>query len=185
MDITCRIPSTSMSNAVEVQWAMRCQTEIDTICHLARSANVVLFTPVVTPLVSATGHVTDAFEPLGRCLSNHHSRIRHVPYVSATSDGFTATHAMFVRQAAVVVVVVCILDDGYSKNLSGVARHQAKFAEDLAEWARSWSIKVPMVLVKIGRRAVGEDVRGHVNELLCRTYSISNLEMIANALFQL
>ncbi|EKG11190.1 hypothetical protein MPH_11661 [Macrophomina phaseolina MS6] len=103
------------------------------IRSLPRSSNLVLFTPVVPPAPeedssfpspTAGGAVQedrpgrtssradadapmDPFEPFGRALSRHHSRVRHVPYVPAV--GMTTTHHTFLKHAAaaVVVVVVC------------------------------------------------------------------------------
>lgn len=46
----------------------------------------------------------DPFEPLGRALSAHHARVRHVPYL--VRRGMTASHAEFADEAAAVVVVV-------------------------------------------------------------------------------
>lgn len=98
------------------------------IRSLPRTANLVLFAPVAPPedleepLSPAEGGAVqdlrlgksradadapmDPFEPLGRALSRHHSRIRHVPYVP--SVGMTGTHQAFLEHAAaVVLVVVC------------------------------------------------------------------------------
>lgn len=102
---------------------------LNAIRSLPRSANLVLFTPVVPPepgpepeLVSsspnevkyskkAAGRASadapmDPFEPFGRALSRHHARVRHVPYVP--SVGMTGTHKTFLQHAsAIVLVVVC------------------------------------------------------------------------------
>lgn len=97
---------------------------LSAIRSLPRSSNLVLFAPVVPPEpepVPAEGAVQeppgkhgssradadapmDPFEPLGRALSRHHSRVRHVPYVP--SVGMTTTHQTFLEHAAAVVLVV-------------------------------------------------------------------------------
>ncbi|GME60926.1 uncharacterized protein LTHEOB_7153 [Neofusicoccum parvum] len=98
-----------------------------TVRSLPRNANLVLFTPVVPPpepdqpSPAERGAVQeppgkggradadapmDPFEPLGRALSRHHARVRHVPYVPGV--GMTRTHQTFLEHAAaVVLVVVC------------------------------------------------------------------------------
>ncbi|KAF2454484.1 hypothetical protein BDY21DRAFT_366248 [Lineolata rhizophorae] len=48
----------------------------------------------------------DPFEPLGRALSRHHRRVRHVPFVPRV--GLTATHGPFVALAGAVIVVVVV-----------------------------------------------------------------------------
>lgn len=66
-------------------------------------AKVVL---LLAPAVRSSTNM-DPFEPLGRGIEKHHSRIQHVPYVPAA--GLTGTHQRFLEQpdtAAVVVVVV-------------------------------------------------------------------------------
>ncbi|KAF2755168.1 hypothetical protein EJ05DRAFT_488701 [Pseudovirgaria hyperparasitica] len=67
---------------------------------LLKEENIVLFTPAVAPLYQPG---RDPFEPLGRALSKHHSRIRHVPYVHE----MTHEHLTRLREAHAVVVVVC------------------------------------------------------------------------------
>ncbi|KAK3072257.1 hypothetical protein LTR53_007156 [Teratosphaeriaceae sp. CCFEE 6253] len=52
-----------------------------------------------------TTTTTDPFEMLGRALSKHHRRVRHVPYVPRV--GFTPTHAAFLAKAHAVIVVTC------------------------------------------------------------------------------
>jgi len=66
---------------------------------------ILLMTPTVTPL-RAQGRSADPFEPLGRALSHHQPRIRHVPYTLST--GLTPTHMAFLdRVGAVILVLAC------------------------------------------------------------------------------
>ncbi|OJD31535.1 uncharacterized protein BKCO1_4700037 [Diplodia corticola] len=108
------------------------------IRSLPRSGNLVLFSPAVPPepepqpsfgddggAVQSPPHTSksgrasgdapmDPFEPLGRALSRHHSRVRHVPYVP--SVGMTGTHRTFLEHAsAIVLVVVCNAEQGRSR----------------------------------------------------------------------
>ena len=97
-----------------------------TIRNLPKKANIVLFTPVIIPVNDtdyATNPTTDPFEPLGRALSSHHSRIRHVPYIAQT--GFTDTHNEIARRADAVVTVICEPDR--QKQVS--VTNQMEFAE--------------------------------------------------------
>jgi hypothetical protein len=106
--------------------------------NLPKSGAVVLFTPVITPATAhkvankpptATTPITaiDPFEILGRALSTHHTRIRHVLYIPTV--GFTETHDAFLSQADAVIVVVC--EPAQSKR-EGV-REQVGFAEAVQE----------------------------------------------------
>ncbi|KAL1648756.1 hypothetical protein SLS58_001935 [Diplodia intermedia] len=112
------------------------------IRSLPSSGNLVLFTPVVPPEPDPTpsfgdegGAVhpppysknadapVDPFEPLGRAMSRHHSRVRHVPYVP--SVGMTATHRTFLQHAsAIVMVVVCKDDDEGRRRPIGLEAQQ-------------------------------------------------------------
>ncbi|KAK3056099.1 hypothetical protein LTR09_003335 [Extremus antarcticus] len=100
---------------------------VATLRNLRKTANVVLFTPVIVPAGDTpafnANHSTDPFEPLGRALSSHHKRIRHVPYVPQV--GFTETHSTFLNQADAVVTVVCEPDRSKHGNVS----NQMDFAE--------------------------------------------------------
>lgn len=84
-------------------------TTLEGLRSLPSKLNLVLFTPAVPPAgnyddTRAEPRI-DPFEPLGRALSEHHKRIRHVPYVP--NIGITQTHLAFLQCAGAVVVVVC------------------------------------------------------------------------------
>ncbi|KAJ9624557.1 hypothetical protein H2203_005292 [Taxawa tesnikishii (nom. ined.)] len=79
-----------------------------TLRNMSEEALVVLFTPVMPPLVGSAStslEATDPFEILGRTLSRYHARIRHVPYVPAV--GLTDTHLAWLRRAGAVLTVNC------------------------------------------------------------------------------
>ncbi|MCJ1247851.1 hypothetical protein MMC30_005066 [Trapelia coarctata] len=66
---------------------------------------ILLMTPTVPPLRAQVGPA-DPFEPLGRALSHHQPRVRHVPYTLST--GLTPTHMAFLeRVGAVILVLAC------------------------------------------------------------------------------
>jgi len=97
---------------------------------LPSTSLVLLLTPVITPAnvdksaIKSTS--TDPFEVLGRDLSKKHRRLRHVPYVPTV--GMTETHAAFIEQAAVVIVVMCE-PDGPDGGQS--LEQQRSFADDV------------------------------------------------------
>ncbi|KAI4095397.1 MAG: hypothetical protein LQ344_001695 [Seirophora lacunosa] len=70
---------------------------------LARTSILVVLTPTVPRRVPDSP--SDPFEPLGRALSDHFSRLRHVPYT--LSAGLTDVHRAFLQRAAAVVFVLC------------------------------------------------------------------------------
>ncbi|KJX96373.1 hypothetical protein TI39_contig640g00009 [Zymoseptoria brevis] len=102
-----------------------------TLRNLSKSGAVVLFTPVITPASAGKSSnnttTVDPFEILGRALSTHHTRIRHVPYVPTI--GFTETHDAFLSQADAVIVVICEPLHSKEKGL----QDQVNFAEAARE----------------------------------------------------
>jgi hypothetical protein len=125
-----------------------------TLRNLPKSGAVVLFTPVLTPAAPAAGKATnkttvaavDPFEILGRALSTHHARIRHVPYVPTV--GFTETHDAFLSQADAVIIVIC---EPMKSKHDGV-QDQVKFAKAAHEAMGYFGgpVKDPLALVQCG-----------------------------------
>ncbi|KAL8990664.1 MAG: hypothetical protein Q9177_000729 [Variospora cf. flavescens] len=70
---------------------------------LARTSILVVLTPTVPR--RNPDSPSDPFEPLGRALSDHFPRLRHVPYT--LSAGLTDVHQAFLQRAAAVVFVLC------------------------------------------------------------------------------
>jgi beta-N-acetylhexosaminidase len=75
------------------------------LLSLPAGSVILLMTPTVPPLRAHVGPA-DPFEPLGRALSRHQPRVRHVPYTLST--GLTTTHMAFLeRVGAVILVLAC------------------------------------------------------------------------------
>src|ERR1700712_4102325 len=71
------------------------------------AANVLLLTPYLhqPPPNAPPALAMDPFEPFGRELTEHHARIRHVPYVP--KRGMIEMHRSLMREAGGVIVVMC------------------------------------------------------------------------------
>jgi len=75
------------------------------LLSLPAGSVILLMTPTVPPPRAHVGPA-DPFEPLGRALSRHQPRVRHVPYT--LSIGLTPTHMAFLeRVGAVILVLAC------------------------------------------------------------------------------
>ncbi|KAK3074594.1 hypothetical protein LTR53_002872 [Teratosphaeriaceae sp. CCFEE 6253] len=148
--------------------------------ELPPTATLLLYTPVLLP----SGHVsepdsppddddpvdakpappssqrpppttTDPFEMLGRALSKHHRRVRHVPYVPRV--GFTPTHAAFLAKAHAVIVVTC--EPAACADMETTLAKQAEFVGAVAAVAaalegdaegRKVAVPVPVVNFSFG-----------------------------------
>lgn len=71
------------------------------------NGTVLLLTPVVQhPLTSGLqDENVDPFEPFGRALSQHHKKIRHVPYLPGKN--LSETHMEFLQRSSAVIMVCC------------------------------------------------------------------------------
>lgn len=179
-----------------------------TLRSLPASANLLLFTPVALPSGTKQGvdakpsasslrassiatSPIDPFEAFGRALSQHHHRIRHVPYVPIR--GFTATHEAFLQQADAVVVVNCQPADrteaGQDFRVEDSLSVQADFAERvlqaLDERASDAGRRraVPLLLVQFGDDEERSDVEGCDNVFQAETYSAEVAKGMARLLF--
>lgn len=157
------------------------------LANLSASATIVLFTPVISPAGSpkATNQVppsTDPFETLGRALSRHHRRVRHVPYLPAV--GFTNTHEAFLDQADAVIVVIAEPD---TLQHHGLAR-QVDFAEavqDGLEDGRIFNERL-LSLIQCGDPKGGfwPDLSQFANVLKCRALDADMAQQISRKLFE-
>lgn len=150
---------------------------------LPATSVLLLFTPVMVPFgflsynkrVAKPSEVskarlekidTDPFEHLGRALSKHHPRIRHVPYV--LSVGLTDIHEAFMMQAGGIVVVTCEPETKGNRRvlttrdstLDALLAKQADFIESVKTALDDEDCRVPLVNLHIGddeRRPDGTD----------------------------
>ncbi|KAK6428504.1 hypothetical protein LTR95_015351 [Oleoguttula sp. CCFEE 5521] len=120
---------------------------------IPKSSLLLLLTPVLpTPGQSKSSGdplsktKADPFEPLGRELATHHSRIRHVPYLP--NQGLSTVHRGFLQEANAVIVAICTSDDMASLD------RQMAIAREIANLSH-----VPAVLVVFGDAEAIEDVR--------------------------
>ncbi|KAF2209171.1 hypothetical protein CERZMDRAFT_26699, partial [Cercospora zeae-maydis SCOH1-5] len=158
------------------------------LAALASSSTIVLFTPVITPTpppskASSTAN-TDPFETLGRALSRHHQRIRHVPYHPKL--GFTDTHDAFVSQSDAVVVVMC----EPASNRDECLGDQLDFAENahaaLQESRRGKPLKLPVTLIQCGISdgTHWPDCSAFDTVLQCHSYDAETAQHVAKRLFE-
>jgi len=102
---------------------------LETLQSLPPTYLLLLLTPVIAPAnldkSAVKSSSADPFEFLGRELSKHHHRLRHVPYVPRV--GMTETHAAFIEQAAAVIVVICEPENSDGQTLE----QQRSFADDV------------------------------------------------------
>ncbi|KAF2432214.1 hypothetical protein EJ08DRAFT_138799 [Tothia fuscella] len=134
-----------------------------------RNIHPAKFILLLAPAVKSNTNM-DPFEPLGRGIEKHHSRIRHVPYVS--SSGLTKTHQHFLATpdtAAVVVVVVG----------SGNVDEQESFARKAWEGTHD---SLPMVLVSISK-GEGGSTYGFKTVVRCASYRPDDLREAADLIF--
>jgi len=128
---------------------------------------------------------TDPFELLGKALSKHHRRIRHVPYVP--SVGFTETHDAFTTQADGIIVVTCEPEtavdkkDGFS--MDAVLAKQAEFAENVASALEDAERSVPMANFHFGDDQWRHDVTQYKNIWVGEEYSAESVTQIVQLLF--
>lgn len=159
-----------------------------TFRNLSSSGTIVLFTPVITPAGSGkasnkNAESVDPFEILGRALSRHHRRIRHVPYVPRV--GFTETHDAFLSQADAVVVVIC---EPESQKHEGLGC-QVDFAEAAHDGLESnhfgRSASNPMILIQCGdpNGNFWPDLSTFDSVMKCRAYDTEMAQQIARKIF--
>ena len=145
---------------------------------------IVLFTPVLVPAKSgksaASKAPADPFEPLGRAISEHHKRVRHVPYVPKI--GLTDIHAAFVRHAAVVVVVAC--EPAFASQES--LKHQATFARSIIELRDDLPEpeRTVFYLVRFGNSASPADPAGYETIVQSNHYSPGTAIELTDLLFR-
>ncbi|KAK4632067.1 hypothetical protein CLAFUW4_03739 [Fulvia fulva] len=155
------------------------------LASLGNSSTIVLFTPVIAPAGSAkatnkTNGSADPFEPLGRALSRHHKRVRHVPYVP--NIGFTETHDAFLSQADAVIVVICEPDAGKHEALA----NQVDFAEATRDGLEESSCAGSLILIQCGdaRGTFWPDLSQFDNTLKCQSYDSNTAQQIARKLVE-
>jgi len=171
--------------------------------ELPATSVLLLFTPVMVPsgfqnyaVVEAerlevakvrTGKTeTDPFELLGKALSKHHRRIRHVPYVP--SVGFTETHDAFTMQADGIIVVTCEPETAGDKkkgfSMEAVLAKQAEFAANVANALEDAERSVPMVNFHFGDDQWRHDVTEYQNVWVGEEYTAESVAQIVQLLFR-
>ncbi len=139
---------------------------------------LVLFTPAVLPAVPPPpgGDAgMDPFEPFGRALSEHHKRIRHVPYVPR--DGMTDIHLGFLQKARAVVIVVC-----NPPNVENIGyEDQRAFAQAvLGQISSNQNIPVVLVLITGNQSQRIEDFSKFEEVQQSDSYTSSALQKISD-----
>lgn len=173
-------------------------TQSEQLCNMVRSSlhnlspsgTIVLFTPVITPAGSGkaankpSSSGIDPFETLGRALSRHHRRIRHVPYVP--SVGFTETHDAFLTQTDIVIVLICEPSTSKHQGLG----NQVDFADAALEGMESNQIgrtaEDAFILIQCGDPggSFWPELSQHENCLKCHKYDADVAQQIARTLFE-
>ncbi|KAM3422603.1 hypothetical protein BST61_g92 [Cercospora zeina] len=158
------------------------------LAALASSSTIVLFTPVIAakaaPSTTPSATNTDPFETLGRALSRHHKRIRHVPYHPKL--GFTDTHDAFLSQADAVIVVMCEPVSSKTQSLGD----QLEFAENandaLTESVGGKPRKLPVTLIQCGNPdgSSWPDSSAFATVMTCRSYDVETAQQVARKLFE-
>lgn len=153
---------------------------------LPSTAIIVLFTPVLSFDVKsdgAAGDRTDPFESLGKALSHHHKRIRHVPYVPKA--GMTPTHVAFLRHASAIVTVVCMPPGASSTKSDASLKSQISFSGEVAAALKKMHSEVnhvPCAMVCIGTDLLNDSDR--YQTLICSgTTNDDALQQAADLLF--
>lgn len=150
---------------------------------LAPEALIVLFTPVLVPSKVGTAPSTkefiDPFESLGQALSEHHKRIRHVPYVPKV--GLTKTHVAFVRLAGAVVVVTCEAGVATLESL----KNQRVFADRIAELRQDLPEpdRTAFALAHFGDTALATEHRNYGIFIQSERYYPAAATEVANMMF--
>lgn len=96
------------------------------------AANIVLFSPVIIPVNNETEPGMDPFEAFGRALSEHHARIRHVPYLPET--GYTDIHRTFLEEGDAAIIIICEVEPEHEPRRS--IRKQIEFGDAVCEAVR-------------------------------------------------
>lgn len=153
---------------------------------LPPTATILLFTPVLRPAgrgKAPTEHDNnvDPFEVFGRELSQHHSRVRHVPYVPKV--GFTETHDAWVSKADAVFMLVCEPDVAKHESMS----NQMDFAENALDAieGKEANAAQAMVLVQCGGAEYRPPVdAAFMNVIESTAYEGGLAKNIANAILR-
>jgi len=135
--------------------------------------DVVLFTPAIR---SSSNQAMDPFEPLGRGLSQHHVRVRHVPYIP--KHGMTETHTDFLEHAGAAIVVLCDLPPS-----SKVATELYKQQHDFARLVVQMSDEIPTLVVLISPSSHTSSTSGFGTVLHIASCSPPALRGIAQSIF--
>jgi len=148
--------------------------------EIPSTANVLLLTPYLHQPLSNTPPTLamDPFEPFGRELTEHHSRIRHVPYVP--KRGMIDMHRSLMREAGGVIVVMCEVLPGSGadgEKLDGV-KYQERFAKEAGKMASRLEIPSMLVLVDLD----GIRIKYYDGVVKCQDWE--ELEGVAGAIFQ-
>ncbi|GAB1725840.1 hypothetical protein NU195Hw_g2565t1 [Hortaea werneckii] len=217
-----RLPTPStMPAEIDLKRSRSPARNIAQLRDLSASAILMLFTPVMVPpgfhthaensptkpseevSVPPTPNAapppskitTDPFEVLGKALSKHHRRIRHVPYVPTV--GFTETHEAFLAQADAVILVSCGPDqhspsikvESTTKDDSdALLAKQAQFAHDaslaLAEMVGDGTERnVPMINFHFGDDQWPDQVTEYLNVWAGERYSKESVARIVELVF--
>ncbi|KAF2177534.1 hypothetical protein K469DRAFT_510042, partial [Zopfia rhizophila CBS 207.26] len=165
---------------------VRCPpTMLDRFRSLEEAEYIILFTPVVPhPPSTNLALNMDPFEPLGRSLSRHHSRIRHVPYV--LSRGMTQTHIDFLRAASAVIIVICTTQEITSQNTHDYDK-QTEFARCISQGLDKSLKSVPLLLALITdgpkKQLHYDGVDNFPAVITCSNYTPTALEDVAPKMF--
>ena len=153
--------------------------------NLPKAANILLLTPVIKLAERVKGppdgETIDPFEAFGRALSQHHRRIRHVPFVAKI--GFTDIHETFISQADAVITVVCEPEEGKSQSME----YQMDFAEAALDSLESKEANAShaMILVQCGDDEFRPPVDGgFMNVIESTEYNARIAEHVAHAIFK-
>jgi hypothetical protein len=181
-------PPSSSSSSISFNPSVRhVAKQFKQIRKLASAEMIILFTPVIIPAHMDRAAIlkdkTDPFEPLGRALSEHHARIRHVPFVPHV--GFTSTHYAFLTQASAVVTVVCEPDSGKAQSVEeqvGFVESAREAVEDVQE---RYGGTVPFLLIECCSDALRPllEMEEPVAAVACEAYTADVAETIADAVW--
>lgn len=186
---TSHIPISSVINeSTPTELCTMTRSSAQSLSALTSSSTIVLFTPVIaakaSPSKTSSGNNTDPFETLGRALSRHHKRIRHVPY--HPKIGFTDTHDAFLSQADAVVVVIAEPASNKTESLGD----QIEFAENanaaLKESLGGRPLKHPVTLIQCGNSEGNwwPDSSAFETVMKCRSYDVDTAQQVARKLFE-
>jgi hypothetical protein len=135
-----------------------------------RNIHSAKFLLLLAPAVKSDVNM-DPFEPLGRGIERHHSRIRHVPYVP--SVGLTRTHQHFLASPDTAAVVVVVVGGGSQVE-------QEKFAKKAWERANE---STPMVLLLVKPSNWSGSTCGFKTVIRCGSYTPEALREAADLIF--